>query len=334
MPSSRLQELARQRVEYTFEPYQRAFEELRKLAPDNAPIPVARTHQAALEACILEELGWLDHSLWPTGTMIFGIDWITPRADESEMSISKACLIEFIKHVMPVIANGEIHGVPGLRPHHAGNQVVLSRPGLPARIRVNVVPSDWHKATAIALEERRQDHDGEPPPPLWILCPNDWHPAETVFVDKLPDKYGVGRHHYRSSGPLSAIFRRIPLLNSGPNIDYWKVWTNGAGHPAHTYDIHMLWANGAPHATVLERLCDPIFGIEASLDPSRSSCRCAPDIHCGIRLNHRGPCRHLYLRRDIEPVRLREEGTSFLRQRYRAELQRRAALCSAHQYVY
>lgn len=179
MPSSRLQELARQRVEYTGEPYQRAFEELRQIAPDGAPIPVASTHQAALEGCLVENLGWLDHSLWPTGTVIFGIDWLTPRTNELEMSVSNACLIEVIKQVMPVIANGEIRGVPGLRAHNDEKSVVLSRPGTPGQIRVAVDPSDWRKATAIAVEENRQ---GRPAPTAVDPVPSRLAPCR----DRLP----------------------------------------------------------------------------------------------------------------------------------------------------
>jgi hypothetical protein len=51
----------------------------------------------------------------------------------------------------------------------------------------------------------------------------------------------------------------------------------------------MVWANGLPHLMALEKLRDPTFGIDASPDPAHSDCRCAPDVHCGIRLLHPAP---------------------------------------------
>ncbi|MGK5550633.1 hypothetical protein ACSNOI_03380 [Actinomadura kijaniata] len=312
-------------------------------------IPVAADGQVSLEARLFMAVGWLDHSLWPTGTPVAGFSWMTPRVNELLTHISRTCLIDFINQVMPFYypanadgrAGDPIHGVEGLRAHVHFGRVVLRCLGRAGRIVLAVAPADWRKAAAIALADNLHNFGKHQPEPVWLSHPHQLHPAE---------REPLARDHFapnlRHGAPLSALLRRLPLLSAGPNVDYWKMWTNGAALIDHPYAIHLLWANGASHDTVLEHLLDEETGLldeqtgrPMRVDDSRDLqydsqvCRCGPDVHCGIRLRHRGPAKHLFLRRATEPPRNWNADTPLIGKWHQQDVDRRARLCEHHGYV-
>ncbi|WP_395110207.1 hypothetical protein [Actinomadura sp. SCN-SB] len=329
MPSfTRLQKMARDRQKVTGEEYQTALQELRTHVPNPALIPRAAVGQAGFEASLLDLLGQIDISLWPTGTPAWGFTRLTPRLNELVAEFDRRCLIDFIKEIMPCDGgDAQVYGYPGLRIEKAGNGVALLRPGPPGRLILRVSWSDWNKAAAIARQELAEDHEGQPPAPFWVERPQDWHPRERAYVAQWPGRHDSTGPFYRNASPLSVLLRHLIVWNGGTNLDYIKLWTNGAMHDGHAYPIHFAWANGPTHPQILALLQDPIFCRDEQLGRLMSRCRCYQGA-CWLTLRL-ATGNKLFLRRDTEPVRLT---TTKLpdREHYRRRLQRRAAFCADH----
>ncbi|MEV7010771.1 hypothetical protein [Streptosporangium sp. NPDC051022] len=330
MSHSRRQSLARQRVSYTGETHNQARHALGRLHPAGPPIPHASLDQAALEAALFLQLGRIDHSPWPTGAPAFGVTSLTPYRDELVIRIAKPFLPDVIAHIMPTCAgddSGEIYGVVGLRAHPGNDHVILYRPGVDGRIRIPVRPADWDKAALVGLGYWWEDVQTP-----WLTHPVEWHPAERAFIDAWPRRLAIGGDFYRDSAFISALLRRVHLLH-GTDVDYWQMWINS--HPGEGYDVHLLWANGGEHTVVVDRLRDPLFGLDFEDTALHDQlCECGPDVQCYIKLiHHDAERRHrLFLRRSTEARRGIDDCHPSLRSWEERQRQRREQLCATYGY--
>ncbi|WP_433237556.1 hypothetical protein ACQPYK_29135 [Streptosporangium sp. CA-135522] len=156
------------------------------------------------------------------------------------------------------------------------------------------------------------------------------HPEERAFVESWPQRLAVDGTFYRDSGFVSALLRRVRLLH-GTNIDYWKMWMNA--NPYRAYDVHLLWANGGENSAVIDRLRDPLFGLDLALTPLKEPpCQCGPDMHCCVKLIHRGAGHRLFLRRSIEARRSDDDHHSLMGTWMDSERHRRAQMCATYRY--
>lgn len=329
MLHSRLQELARTRMQITGEKYETALQELRRQGTEPVLIPRATVGQAGFEANLLDLAGQTDISLWPTGAPAWGLLRLTPRSDEVLADADERCLIDLIKQLMPTDGqDGQIYGCPGLRFAHVRRGVELFRPGQPGKLVLRVSESTWRKASTIARLELIEDCGGHPPTLFWEERPHDWDLTELQYVNRWSERHGSDGAFHRNATALSVVFRHLAAWNVGENLDYTKLWTNGAMHDGYAYPIHFMWANGPKHEEIITLLTDPIFRIEEQRERLMAQCHCHTGQYCSV-IVRLASGNELFLRRDTEAVRIAKDKLPDGRY-YRDDIERRVALCAAH----
>lgn len=216
------------------------------------------------------------------------------------VQVPREFLPDIIRQIMPVVGGGlaEPSGVNGLRATVADGIVELSRPELSAVIRIPASQRDWELAAKVAFDDFNPDVEL-----AWVTHPDRWHPEELALMDAYPSHCAIGGEYYRNSSFASAVLRRLPGMCPNPETtEYHSLWINHWG-PGDAYSIQLEWCDGPAHRAFLDRLLDPVAGLDAeiTLFKGQTLADCYSDDPRQVCLASRDNTRNtLVLRRSVD----------------------------------
>lgn len=155
--------------------------------------------QRELEAAILMAVARMSNA----GSLV---NWVGPGMDSLRLEVARDAVMTFLTESLPVLVDGEILGIPGLRPrpgrHHVDFRVLGLEGETKAVVRLlGVGKEQWREITA---SMRRVDLR------LWWECRGELHPYEAELVRN------------RVAGPvdqMSGVLRRFALLRGATLIN-------------------------------------------------------------------------------------------------------------------
>jgi transcriptional regulator with XRE-family HTH domain len=156
--------------------------------------------QRELEAAILMAVNRMSDAGWSF------INWVGPGMDSLRLEVARDAVMTFLAESMPVLLDGEICGIPGLRPrpgrHHVDFRVLGLEGETKAVVRLlGVGKEQWREITASMRRAEVQ---------LWRECRGELHPYEAELVRN------------RAAVPvdqMSGVLRRFALLRGATSID-------------------------------------------------------------------------------------------------------------------
>ncbi|MEU0486471.1 hypothetical protein ABZ260_45825 [Streptosporangium sp. NPDC006013] len=196
----------------------------------------------------------------------FGFRYVVPLSDEFQLEVHPDLLPDFVGQVMPGVETDgtEVRGVVGLRAEVHAKHVLLTRPGLPGRIKVLVRSSVWEAAVALAIDDVNRDMA------VWIDHPDEWTSKEVHFQELNKDLFDLG---VSGNSFMSGLIRRCHAIYGDQHVHYWSLWIDR--------DIQLEWRGGPTHNVVIERLLHPDFGLNASLEDQSRRCYCEESDRSG-----------------------------------------------------
>lgn len=245
--------LARMRSGATGESRSTAAQAIAALPARAAIIPEAVQDQARLETDLLLGLRNLI-SMGPPYDPPLGIARRTPFRDGLILEIARPHLTDALTLWMPHSdADGEFHGIPGLRARHLGRHLQLHHLSLDATVHIPASRAQW----TWARDKVHAAHTGLGEP-LWDREPG-------VFTALENDTLGVRRDLFKGPGMQesarlgSALLRRLGLLTThdakgiAGYVDVWRglSWSRHGGFP-----VHMEWGRAHHVAALAEQLTD------------------------------------------------------------------------------
>ncbi|HEY3690471.1 MAG TPA: hypothetical protein VGL46_09225 [Pseudonocardiaceae bacterium] len=200
-------------------------------------IPPASTYsQQRLEAGLLlaagDAVNWVYHERDTAEGHVPVVSKVHPFPDMIGLQIDDDALNGFLAEALPSYSDGELSGVPGLRPRAERGRLLLqvlgTAPGATARL-YDVTPARWRTAATFVL-----DHQ-QPEVRLWDEFRHQLHPVE---------KTALRRKSFRPDALMSAILRRYWLWHEADWAD-----TRVTGD-----DLQVRWRNGPGRAYIATML--------------------------------------------------------------------------------
>ncbi|MGW6773594.1 hypothetical protein ACWGBX_24670 [Streptomyces sp. NPDC055037] len=316
MPKTTLARLARQRMIYTNETFEQAYQALAALPDGTSPLPAAGSRdQEDFESGIFLKL----HRGGDYRELPFGIRSTVPDAHTLRLTVESERQAELmLTFLLPVHEpEGEVGGVRGLRiRNHSGDGIELHQPGRSCSLWMTGLPEPaWHRIEAEHLLYVTEIGCK----PCWRYP--DWTEEELLHEATWGSDSWTAR--FREGGWLtSGLLRRLPLFHTvavpqavsawlalGPGTAHWKMELDHL--PASSYRIDQM----------LGALTHPVFGLPLAPHPSQLQQRDPEETSVRVRLhgqNNTGVLEMLFCRFDHQLERKRPELHAAITARIRA----------------
>ncbi|RDI53335.1 hypothetical protein [Nocardia mexicana] len=285
-----LQTLARRWCEYTNEPYCQARQALLAIPHSGRLLPDAPLGQARFEAAVLRSVGYgISPQCGGRGsTQPFGIQSVSPGCCGLEIRLSSnpKSANDFLYRISPILADGGVNGIAGLRVTFSRRGAVLSMYETDGTVLVRGVDEKSWMAALVAVSGKRtlRNYLGG------TDALHEVEEAEMCLYRRMPSRSGLDSAEVL----LSGIIRRAHMFRCR-DLRFLDLWTDVSVDDA---VIKIEWAGDLTHHQVISRAIDKRFGLPLKVVDKKCFCdHCTSDtyeIHLLDTVDERV---HVYLRR-------------------------------------